>query len=137
MSKFEQIEVGEALGPLAVHITRERSRGYALMAGMDHPRFTDDAGARREGLPGMIVPGNMSAGLLGKLVTDWARPGGGRLIRMGVTYRAPVLPDHSLTLQGFVTQTDADQRTAELDLWLENEEGERLVIGTATVRFDG
>ncbi|HLH78523.1 MAG TPA: MaoC/PaaZ C-terminal domain-containing protein [Candidatus Binataceae bacterium] len=135
MNKFEQIEVGEALGPVAVHITRERSRGYALMAGMDHPRFTDDAAARREGLPGMIVPGNMSAGLLAKLVTDWARAGGGRLGRIGVTYRAPVLPDHTVTLHGFVTQTDSQQRTAELDLWLENEEGERLVIGTATARF--
>jgi acyl dehydratase len=135
MSRFDQIEVGEALGPLAVHISRDRSRRYALMAGMDHPRFTDDAGARREGLPGMIVPGNMSAGLLSKLVTDWARAGEGRLTRIGVTYRAPVLPDRTVTLHGFVTQTDSLQRTAELDLWLENEEGERLVIGTATVRF--
>jgi hypothetical protein len=46
-----------------------------------------------------------------------------------------VQPDHNLTLQGFVTATQADGRTVDLDIWLENEEAERLVIGTATVRF--
>jgi hypothetical protein len=32
-----------------------------------------------------------------------------------------------------VTQKDERARTVELDVWLESEEGERLVIGTATV----
>jgi|SRR5579875_4059098 acyl dehydratase len=132
---FESIEVGESLGPREIFLAKDRSRSYALMAGMNSPRFTDDEGARKEGLPGMIVPGNMSSGLLGKLVADWAKTVGGRLARMGVTYRAPVLPDHTITLQGFVTQTDAAARTADVDIWLENEDSERLVIGTATVKF--
>ncbi len=55
---------------------------------MEVPRFTDDEGARKEGLPGMILPGNMSLGLLSKLVTDWiGAKGGARLVRMGTTYR--------------------------------------------------
>ena len=48
-------------------------RTYANNVGMANvPRFTDDEGARKEGLPGMILPGNMSAALIGKLVGDWA-----------------------------------------------------------------
>ena len=45
------------------------------------------------------------------------------------------MPDHTVTLQGFVTDKNESNRTAEMDIWLENEDGERLVIGTATVHF--
>jgi len=99
------------------------------------PRFTDDEGARKEGLPGMIIPGNMSAALIGKMVTDWATAGRGELTRIGTTYRSPVRPDMQLTLQGFITNADPEQRTAELDIWIENEDGDKQVTATATVKF--
>jgi hypothetical protein len=38
-------------------------------------------------------------------------------------------------LNGFLTNTNPADRTAEIDVWMENEEGERLVTGTATVEF--
>ena len=98
-------------------------------------RFTDDELARKEGLPGMILPGNMSAALIGKLVGDWARESRSKLVRLGTTYRSPVLPERNLTLQGFVTQVDHGQHTVELDIWIENEDGDRLVTATATVQF--
>jgi hypothetical protein len=44
-----------------------------------------------------------------------------------------VLPDRSIRLCGTVTQKDERARTAELDVWLETDEGERAVVGTATV----
>ena len=48
----------------------------------------------------MILPGNMSLGLLSKLVTDWIGvEGGAWLTRMSTTYRVPVQPDHTLTIQ--------------------------------------
>ena len=83
----------------------------------------------------MILPGNMSLGILTKLVTDWLGSGGGLLTRIGTTYRQPVQPDLTLTLQGFITHTQSADRTAEIDVWLENADAERLVIGTATVQF--
>ena len=103
--------------------------------GMDAPRFTDDEAAKKEGLPGMILPGNMSLGLLSKLVTDWIGASGARLMRMSTTYRVPVQPDHTLTLHGFITNANPAERTAEIDVWIENEDAERLVTGTATVEF--
>ena len=44
-------------------------------------------------------------------------------------------PDHTLTLQGFITNTYPETRQCEIDIWIENEEAERLVTGTATVEF--
>jgi hypothetical protein len=57
------------------------------------------------------------------------------MTRLGTTYRQPVMPDHTISLQGFLTSKNETDRTAEMDVWLENEDGERLVIGTATVQF--
>jgi hypothetical protein len=57
------------------------------------------------------------------------------MTRIGTTYRQPVLPDHTISLHGFVTHTNPADRTAEVDVWIESDEAERLVIGTATVKF--
>ncbi len=132
---FENLQIGDSIGPEHMFISKDQTRLYARTCHLDAPRFTDDEGARAEGLPGMILPGNMSLSLLTKLVTDWIGSSGAQLARIGTTYRSPVLPDHTVTLQGFLTHTDPAERTVEIDLWLENEDGERLVIGTATVKF--
>jgi acyl dehydratase len=132
---FESVKIGDPLGPQEFHLSKDQVRAYARTTGIWVPRFTDDEAARKEGLPGMITPGNMSLAILSKLVTDWIGPSGAQLTRMGTTYRQPVIPDHTITLQGFVTDKNESNRTAEMDIWLENEDGERLVIGTATVHF--
>ncbi len=133
--KFEDVHIGDTLGPLDIFVSKEQTRRYARSSGLDAPRFTDDEGARKEGLPGMIMPGNMSLGLLTKLVTDWIGSSSARVVRMGTTYRVPVEPDHTLTLHGFVTHAEPGERLLEIDVWIENEEAERLVTGTAAVKF--
>ncbi|HXN85369.1 MAG TPA: MaoC/PaaZ C-terminal domain-containing protein [Candidatus Binataceae bacterium] len=133
--RFEDVQIGTAIGPEEIFISKDQTRMYARSSGLDAPRFTDDEGAKKEGLPGMILPGNMSLSLLTKLVTDWIGNNDARMIRLGTTYRVPVQPDHTLTLQGFITNTYPDTRQCEIDIWIENEEAERLVTGTATVEF--
>ena len=127
---FADVEEGDELPASDVDLGAEQIRAYAGAAGMWAPRFTDDEAARREGLPGMIAPGNLSMGLLGVLVEGWA--GAGALRRLGTTFRGIVRPGR-LRLCGAVTERNDAARTVELDVWLENEEGERSVIGTATV----
>jgi acyl dehydratase len=127
---FTDVEEGDDLPVSEIELTADRIREYARAAGMWAPRFTDDEAARREGLPGMIAPGNLSMGLLGVLVEGWA--GAGALRRLGTTFRGIVRPGR-LRLCGAVTERNEAQRTVELDVWLENEDGERSVIGTATV----
>lgn len=137
MKSFADVNIGDTLGPFEQFVSKEHCRAFARAGGIEAPRFMDDEGAKKEGLPGMILPGNMSLGLLSKFVTDWiGAEGGARLIRMSTTYRVPVQPDHKLTLHGFVTHSTPAERTAEIDVWIENEDAERLVTGTATVQFD-
>ena len=133
--KFEDVQIGTAIGPEEIFVSKEQTRQYARSCGLDAPRFTDDEGAKKEGLPGMILPGNMSLGLLTKLVTDWIADNAAKMVRLGTTYRVPVQPDRTLSLQGFITNTYPETRQVEIDIWIENEEAERLVTGTATVEF--
>lgn len=129
--RFDAVEEGDDLPTREHFLAKDQVRDYARAAGQWAPRFTDDEGARREGLPGMIAPGNMSAGLLTAHLEAWA--GTGSVRRLGATFRALVLPGRTIRLCGAVTEKDAGTRTVEVDVWLESAEGERWVIGTATV----
>jgi hypothetical protein len=79
----------------------------------------------------MITPGNMSMGLLATYLEHWAGPGA--LRRLGTTFRGLVLPDRTIRLCAVVTERDESSRCVEVDVWIESDDGERLVIGTATL----
>ena len=132
--RFESVAEGDELPSHEVFHAKDLVRDYARACAIYFPRFTDDEGARSEGLPGMITPGNMSMGLIATYLERWA--GAGALRRLGTTFRGLVLPDRTIRLCGAVTERDERARTIEVDVWLENDEGERQVIGTATLRLD-
>src|SRR5262245_8057126 len=117
---FDRVLEGDELPTRELFLAKDQVRAYARAAGQWAPRFTDDEGARREGLPGMITPGNMSLGLLVVMLEAWAGPGSVR--RVGATFRGLVLPDRAIRLCGAVTQKDDATRSVEVDVWLESEE---------------
>jgi acyl dehydratase len=130
MRRLADVEEGDELPSCEMDLTADQVRAYAKAAGIWAPRFTDDEAARQEGLPGIIAPGNLSMGLLAGLAEAWA--GVGTLRRLGTTFRGIVRPGR-IRLCGAVTARDEGAGTVELDLWLENADGERPVVGTATV----
>ncbi len=132
--RFDDVVEGDEIPPLQFLHAKDRVRDYARASGIFFPRFTDDEGARREGLPGMITPGNMSMGLVATYLEAWSGPGS--LRRLGTTFRGLLLPDRTIRICGVVTQRDEAARTAEVDVWIENDDGERAVIGTATLALD-
>ena len=106
---------------------------FSRASGMMAPRFTDHERARKEGLPGAIVPGIMSQGILAAVVHRWAPEG--RIVKIDTVFRGPVLVDSSPTCRSVVTDTNEDDRTVEVDLTIVNEADETRVIGTATVQL--
>src|SRR5437762_6143961 len=119
--RFEDVQEGDELPVRSLFLSKDQVRAYARAGGQWSPRFTDDEGARREGLPGMITPGNMSLSLLAGFIEGWA--GAGRLRRLGATFRGLVLPDRTIRLCGALTQKDEQTRSVEVDVWLESDEG--------------
>ena len=130
---FDAVEVGDELPQLRLILSGEQVRHYAQTANMPGGRFMSDAEAQAEGLPGQIVPGNMSLALFSRLLTGWGD--GVVLTRLSATFRAIVRPGVALTLSAVVTEKHASDHGnfLECDLVLENADGDRLVTGTATL----
>jgi acyl dehydratase len=98
-------------------------------------RFMSDEAARQEGLPGQIVPGNLSMSLFARLIAE-SFPGA-TLKRLSATFRGLVRPGHALKVHGVVTEKHCTDHgdLIECDLVLESAEGDRWVTGTASVQI--
>ncbi|MEA2625962.1 MAG: hypothetical protein QOD06_2007 [Candidatus Binatota bacterium] len=126
------LDIGDEIPRLETVLEPDQIRRYAVVARLPGKRFVSDEVARKEGLPGQIVPGNMSMALLSKMVLDWLP--GARLEKLGVTFRGLVLPGKRIVGSGFVTdvRSRGGDTVVECDLVLECD-GERRVTGMAVV----
>ena len=134
--RFQQVELGDDLPDFQPDVSLETVRRFATEASyMPAPRFIDHEGARKEGLPGAIVPGIMSQALLAALVHRWAPEA--EILKIDTIFRSPVLVDSGPVCRGVITDTDEETRSVEIDLTIVNERGETPVLGTARVVLPG
>jgi acyl dehydratase len=128
---FEDIEIGDEIEELEICPTTADVIRYVKVARMESGRFTDDAYARKEGLPGAIIPGNMSLGFLSRMLTDVFPKG--TLKALTANFRATVPHNIPLLCSGVVTEKqDKDgDHLIYCDVLLTNEDGDRYVQGTA------
>lgn len=135
MQTFDDIEIGDELGPVTRTPTTEMVRRYAAAVGIKELRFFfDPEEARKNGLERPIVPGPMTAGFMTKLLKDHFC--GWRLKSMSTTFRTPALHGESLSVWGTVTEKALHdgEATVHCDVVVENPRGDRVVVGTATLR---
>ena len=96
-------------------------------------RFKDHERARKEGLPGALVPGIMAMGFLTSMIHRWAPTA--QVEHIDTVFRAPLLADEPCTVTAVVTDLDEEQGLVQLDLTVKNPAGETRVFGTANVRL--
>ena len=133
--RYEDVEIGDDIGPVNRIVTNEQVRQFVGIWRSDESasRFTDDEVAKREGLPGPIVPGPMNVALVAQLITGWTPDV--RIKKLDVVFRQLVRHDVPIRIAGVVTDKDvADgEPRLECDVFMEDEHGSRLVIGKASV----
>jgi len=131
---YEDVEVGNELPPLTKKPTACHLLMWAGASGDLNPIHWDDAYARKRGLPGIVVHGQLAGCYLGHMVTDWMGPQG-VLKKLTISYRGLNLPGDELTCRGVVTRKYVEDGcfcvTARLSA--ENPKGEQTLGGTATV----
>ena len=132
---YEDAEVGDDIGPVERVVDAEQVGAFLRIRGgeVGPSRFTDDACARDEGLPGAIVPGGMNIAMASQLLTGWSPTV--TLKKLEVVFRQVVLHGRPIQLKGVVTAkhvVDGEPRL-ECDVFIEDEEDTPLVIGHATV----
>ena len=134
---FEDVEMGDDIGPIERVVSTDQVKEFVQVWGTQSgpSRFTDPDTAKSEGLPGAIVPGAMTIALMSQIITGWSPSAA--LTKLDVVFRGMVPHDTALKLQGIVTDKRIldGQPRLECDLFMENPEGTRLVIGTATVHL--
>jgi len=127
----QDVEFGEDLPVFDPDTTLDNVIRFTEAAGWRGPRFTDHEAARKEGLPGALVPGIMSQGFLCAMIHRWAPPA--KIVEVDTIFRAPVIVDQTYHINGVVTDIDEDAGRVEVDLTVTNEKGETRVFGTAKV----
>jgi acyl dehydratase len=131
---FDDVKVGDELPPLVkgpiqqIQLTR-----YAGASGDFNPIHQDDEFARAAGMGGVFAHGMLSMGFAAQSVTDWA--GAGTVRKIGVRFAAVVRLNDTVTCRGRVLGKSSkdDVNLVELELWAENQRGEKVVTGKATV----
>ena len=75
----------------------------------------------------------LSMGFVAQAVTDWA--GAGAVRKLGVRFAGLVRLKDTVTCRGRVLAKSSkdDVHTVELEVWAENQKGEKVVTGRATV----
>lgn len=94
---------------------------------------TDDAYAKANGLPGIIADGMISTNWIQTLLVQsfGAAAFAGATLR--TRYSRPILSDDVVTTVVRVREVDADG-TLRLEVWSENQRGERCTVGEASIR---
>jgi acyl dehydratase len=130
---FEDVDIGDEITPLPWHPTRESISAYVKACNITEKRFTDEAYARSLGMAGIIAPGNMGLAFLSRMISDWAD--GAVLRKLEVRFRGFVKPGDQLTCKGLVVEKHArgSENSIECDVFIEHENGDRPVAGSATV----
>jgi acyl dehydratase len=134
---FEAIKVGDELPPLVKPpVDRLQITRYLGASGDFNPLHCDEPYARAAGFPGVSAPAMIGMGFLAELVTEWVR--GARLRRIQARFVKIIWPGDVLTLRGRVAERrfeDGGRYTADIEAWAENQRGELVVRGVATVQL--
>ena len=133
VTQLSDVEFGEDLPAFAPDTSLETVKTFASLVGWGGARFSDHEAARKEGLPGAMVPGILSQGYLVSMIHNWAPDA--EIQKIDTVFRAPVIADDKAQITGVVTDIDEDQHLVEIDITVTNEKGETRVFGTATVKI--
>lgn len=131
--KFDEVNVGDTMPPFEHTFQRMDAILYAGASGDFNPIHVDpDFAKNLAGLPDVIAHGLFNMALLGKTITDWIGDPG-NLKKYNVEFRGMVNPGHTVTFTGTVIAKNESEKTAELEVWAENQDGKKVLSGGKAV----
>jgi acyl dehydratase len=134
VSRISDVEFGAELEPFEPDTSLDATSTFAEAVGWGRGgRFSDHELARKEGLPGALVPGIMAMGFLTSMIHRWSPQA--EVAHVDTVFRAPLLADEPCVISGVITDIDEDQGMVQLDLTVKNAKDETRVFGTANVRL--
>ena len=134
MVLFEGIKVGDAIPSLTRPPISHLQLALYAGAGADHnPIHVDETAAKAGGLPGIIAHGMLPLGFLGQLLTQWVPQ---KQVRsLSARFVAMAFPGDVVTCSGRIAgkREDAGEKLVDVDIAAQNQKGETIQSGKATV----
>jgi acyl dehydratase len=131
--RFDEVQPGDALPPLAIPITVPLVAGGAIATRDYFPGHHDLDAARALGSPHIFMNILTTNGIVQRYVEDWAgREASFRSVK--IKLGVPNYPGDTMTFSGEVTDKRADDRTVEVTLKGRNSMGNH-VTGTVRVQL--
>lgn len=131
---YEDVPEG---GDIPVLVKQPTSRQLVMWAGASTDFYQihyDKDFALSKGLPGVIVHGQLVAGFLGQMLTDWVGDEG--FVRnLSCSYKGMNFPGDTVTCRGKAVRkyVENEQGLVECNIWAENGKAEKTVTGRAVV----
>lgn len=131
---IEDVHEGLEIPPLTKHPTQVTLFRYSAVTWNAHRIHYDKEYAQEEGHADVLVQGHLHGAYLVQMLTDWIGPFG-VLKKFGWSNRRPGFAGDTLTCRGRVTRVyeQDGEHLADCEVWEENQRGETLAPGTATV----
>lgn len=133
----KELQIGAEIVPKTYDITQEKINVYAryVSFGKDGKNIhTDDEVARQAGLPRALAHGRYPIGYLSECMRNFFGQGWVQGGRLDVTLVKGIYPADTITVKGRITGKIPDGNAIRLilDVWLENQHGEKVTLGTAS-----
>ena len=133
MTFFEDVQEGQEIPSFVVEgLTRTDLVRYAGASGDFNPIHHDEEFAKMAGNPTVFGHGMLTAGLVGKCLTDFV--GAENLRRYKVRFATRVWPGDTITCTGRVTRKydEGEERRIDGEVVALNQKGEPTVTGSFT-----
>ncbi len=107
---------------------------YAAVNDEFVPIHMDDEAGRAAGYPSAFGMGNLQWAYIHNLLRQWMGDAG-RIVSVSCQFRAPNVKGQTVMARGVVTAVRHEEgvRMVDLEVWTEDQEGNRLAPGSASV----
>ncbi len=126
---FEDVSEGDVAPEVSHELTRTDLVKYAGASGDFNPMHSDEVAAQAAGLPSVFGHGMVTAGLLGRAITDYV--GVGNLKNYKVRFTKQTWPGETLSTKITVKSKSAGDQQVELECVVVNQTGESKLEGIA------
>jgi 3-hydroxybutyryl-CoA dehydratase len=136
---LNNIELGQELPPQTKEITQENITRNAEASLDYNPIHIDPAWAKKVNLLGKgttIAHGMMTLSFMGKVVTDWAYPGGGTIRSLKGKFVAPVRPGDRLTAKARISEIHPrknEDSFVVIEVSVENQANVQVSVGEVAI----
>ena len=131
---FEDVQEGQEIPTLVKKPTSQQLVQWAAASGDFYQIHYDTDFAKANNLEGIIVHGALKNAFLGQAVWEFAGHQG-RIRSYSCSYRGMDMPGKELRIRGQVKRKyqEGQDNLVELEVWVENEDGQKTTPGGAVV----